>query len=79
MNQKTIIIISIVCVLCIGIGLAVYFMMKNNNKGSGCSKNCKNKSCGPDGCGGICGVCSGSGQTCQNGSCSAPPPSGLLG
>ncbi|GEM_PF-1514570 len=33
-----------------------------------CQPNCSGKSCGPDGCGGLCGTCV-SNNTCQNGSC----------
>lgn len=33
-----------------------------------CTPNCAGRSCGPDGCGGVCGTCSG-GQTCSDGVC----------
>ncbi len=37
-----------------------------------CSPACGTKTCGPDGCGGECGVCEG-GAVCQNGACSCTP------
>lgn len=33
-----------------------------------CYPNCSGKECGPDGCGGSCGTCTG-GKTCNNGQC----------
>lgn len=47
----------------------------NNNVVDGCERegccpNCTNKQCGPDGCGGSCGVCeTPPGQICKNGQC----------
>lgn len=77
MEQKTMIIIALVCVVCIGIGLTIYFVMKNNNKNKKCKRNCTGKTCGPDGCGGSCGTCK-IGQTCQNSNCADKPSGGLL-
>ncbi|MEI6836124.1 MAG: hypothetical protein WCK59_04800, partial [Candidatus Falkowbacteria bacterium] len=38
-----------------------------------CTRNCSGKTCGPDGCGNICGFCA-SGQTCAaNGTCACTP------
>jgi hypothetical protein len=34
-----------------------------------CKPNCAGKGCGPDGCGGVCGVCGGKGSSCVNGNC----------
>ncbi len=39
--------------------------------GGQCSPNCEGLQCGPDGCGGSCGWCSGS-QSCQGGQCVDP-------
>ncbi len=36
--------------------------------GTACVPSCAGKSCGSDGCGGVCGVCTG-GLTCQDGAC----------
>lgn len=36
--------------------------------GRQCNRNCANKQCGDDGCGGVCGTC-GVNQTCQSGIC----------
>ncbi len=33
-----------------------------------CEPLCEGKECGPDGCGGVCGSCTG-GESCQNGQC----------
>ena len=74
MEQKTMIIIAIVCVVCIGIGLTIYFVMKNNDKK--CKRKCTGKTCGDDGCGGTCGTCV-NGQTCQNSNCANEPSKGL--
>lgn len=74
MKQKTIIMIAIICVVCIGIGLTVYFAM--NNKSS-CKPNCSGKTCGEDGCGGTCGTCA-NGQTCQNSNCADKALGGLI-
>ena len=39
-------------------------------QGKRCKRNCKNKVCGSDGCGGVCGPdCTGSGEYCINGKC----------
>jgi hypothetical protein len=35
-----------------------------------CTPNCTGKQCGSNGCGGVCGTCSGN-DTCQSGSCAA--------
>ena len=37
-----------------------------------CTRDCAGKHCGPDGCGGSCGSCTG-GATCTNGTCACPP------
>lgn len=36
-----------------------------------CTPNCSGRTCGADGCGGLCGTCS-SGQACRDGVCGAP-------
>ena len=38
-----------------------------------CQPNCDDKNCGPDGCGGGCGVCS-TGYVCHEGTCAAKLP-----
>jgi hypothetical protein len=43
-----------------------------------CGPNCAGKSCGDDGCGGACGICTG-GQTCQGGACACPSGQELCG
>jgi len=40
----------------------------NPPKDENCSSNCEARQCGPDGCGGSCGWCSGA-QSCQGGAC----------
>ncbi len=42
----------------------------------GCTPSCQGRSCGDDGCGGVCGSCDAT-STCTGGSCvpNAPPPS----
>jgi len=42
--------------------------------GRKCNRNCTNKQCGSDGCGGSCGTCP-NGQTCQSGACRLNAPS----
>jgi hypothetical protein len=37
----------------------------------GCAKKCDGKTCGPDGCGGTCGTCSGDKPYCNEGVCQA--------
>jgi hypothetical protein len=41
-----------------------------------CQPNCDDKNCGPDGCGGGCGVCS-TGYVCHEGTCAAKLPGAL--
>lgn len=36
-----------------------------------CTPSCQDKECGPDGCGGECGTCTGVGESCQDGECVA--------
>ena len=38
---------------------------------AGCSPDCTGKVCGGDGCGGVCGACTGE-DTCVDGQCAAP-------
>ncbi len=48
------------------IAIILYFTLRPKKKP--CVPNCKNKDCGPDGCGGSCGTCP-AGQSCVNGKC----------
>ena len=34
-----------------------------------CARQCNDKTCGPDGCGGVCGNCTKCGETCTGGAC----------
>jgi len=43
-----------------------------NGDSSGCIPSCENQQCGPDGCGGTCGWCSGT-ASCQDGACVEVP------
>ncbi len=38
-----------------------------------CTPACGDRKCGPDGCGGDCGTCTGD-QVCEDGQCEEPPP-----
>jgi hypothetical protein len=38
----------------------------------GCTPNCFDRVCGPDGCGGSCGTCTRSGAVCNRGACECP-------
>lgn len=55
-----------------GIGVFAYYSSKNK-----CSPNCNNKTCGDDGCGGSCGICT-SLRTCVNGTCVCPVPNVVI-
>ncbi|MDQ2655575.1 MAG: hypothetical protein M3Z20_21315 [Chloroflexota bacterium] len=46
---------------------------KNGKKRPSCKPACQGKTCGPDGCNGSCGSCTGN-QTCQGGACAPPLP-----
>lgn len=43
------------------------------NSPPGCTPNCFDRVCGPDGCGGSCGTCPLVGQRCERGACACPP------
>jgi hypothetical protein len=46
---------------------------QNGSCTSSCTPNCSGKECGDNGCGGSCGDCSGSNETCQGGQCVCAP------
>jgi hypothetical protein len=41
-----------------------------------CAPICGGRSCGDDGCGGVCGIC-GEGERCTEGACEREPPDGV--
>ncbi|MEC8025906.1 MAG: hypothetical protein VX223_18385 [Myxococcota bacterium] len=44
----------------------------NSSTDGGCTAKCENKNCGPDGCGGFCGICSAGTSCTTSGVCSSP-------
>jgi len=58
-------IFLILGILIVGALLVNFLVKPNNNQ---CVPSCTNKTCGNNGCGGVCGTCS-STQTCSSGKC----------
>ncbi|MDF3042368.1 MAG: hypothetical protein K0Q71_5074, partial [Thermomicrobiales bacterium] len=46
---------------------------RKKNTQQRCARNCVERTCGNDGCGGSCGTC-GANQVCQGGTCCTPEP-----